>query len=388
MHLSRAAVLEKFGDPLRLCEFPLPRQIEPGAALVRIEMAGICGTDVHIWKGELPVQLPIILGHETVGRLVEVGQGLTHDWRREPLQLGDRVTWTSAISCGRCFYCAKKKQPTRCPERRAYGIGYPADQAPHLWGGYAQYHYLRPGTNLFKLPDDLSTESVIGAGCALVTAIHGMERICVERASPQPAQPSALPRLPDLWRDHIVIQGAGPVGLSCAAISKNAGAENIIMIGGPAARLALAKQFGVNHTIDIADVPVPAERIEQVRQLTGGYGADVVVECVGAPAVVSEGIEMCRDGAKYLILGHYCNAGTAELNPHLITRKQLQFFGSWSSEPRHMHSAISFIRSQSPAFPFSSIVSHRFPLEQATEALAATARWAAAKSVIVPTVQP
>jgi L-iditol 2-dehydrogenase len=100
-----------------------------------------------------------------------------------------------------------------------------------------------------------------------------------------------------------------------------------------------------------------------------------------------EGMEMCRDGGKYLVLGHYCDAGTVAFNPHVITRKQLQVYGSWSSEPRHLKAAIEFLRRTREQFPFESMVSHRFSLEHANEALAMTARWQSAKSVIVPTRQ-
>ena len=176
MQVAKAAVLEEFNARLSVREFPLPETMEPGAALVRTVMAGICGTDVHLWRGEMRITLPVILGHETVGRIVQRGDGLERDWSGQPLNLGDRITWNSAISCGQCYYCAQKRQPTRCPERRAYGIGYRCDQAPHFLGGYAEFHYLRPRTTVFKIPDDVPTESVIGAGCALITAIHGVER--------------------------------------------------------------------------------------------------------------------------------------------------------------------------------------------------------------------
>ena len=112
--------------------------------------------------------------------------------------------------------------------------------------------------------------------------------------------------------------------------------------------------------------------------------ADVVLECVGAPPAVVEGMEMCRDGGKYLILGHYCDAGPVLWNPHVITRKQLQVSGSWSSEPRHLAAAINFLRANPERFPFAQMVSHRFTLGQANEALQTTARWEALKSVIVP----
>ncbi|HYV33111.1 MAG TPA: zinc-binding dehydrogenase, partial [Candidatus Binatia bacterium] len=148
--------------------------------------------------------------------------------------------------------------------------------------------------------------------------------------------------------------------------------------------LDMARRFGADQTISLEEVKTPADRIAEVRRLTGGYGSDAVLECVGAPAAVLEGMEMCRDGGKYLVLGHYCDSGTVSFNPHLITRKQLEVFGSWSSEPRHLKAALDFLRATPKLFPFAEMVSHRFALEQVNEALATTASWASAKSVLVP----
>jgi threonine dehydrogenase-like Zn-dependent dehydrogenase len=366
MQKAKAAVLEEFNARLWVRDFPLPESLEPGAALVRTVMAGICGTDVHLWRGELPITLPIVLGHETVGRIVQLGDGLERDWTGQPLSIGDRITWNSATSCGRCYYCTVKRQPTRCPERRAYGIGYRCDQPPHFLGGYAEFHYLKPGSTLFKIPEDLPTEAVVGAGCALITAIHGVERTGIA------------------WQDNVVVQGAGPVGIAALAVAKSAGAAQVTVVGGPKNRLELAKQFGADHMLDVQDLREPPDRVAAVRELTEGHGADVVLECVGTPGAVAEGLEMCRDGGKYLVLGHYCDGGPVPLNPHVITRKQLQIFGSWSSEPRHLKSALGFLRERPQEFPFASMVTRRFALEEANEALLTTARWESAKSVIVP----
>jgi threonine dehydrogenase-like Zn-dependent dehydrogenase len=365
MPTAKAVVMTEFQQPLELREYPLPEKIEPGAALVKIKMAGICGTDVHLWKGQLPIPRPLILGHETVGIIEQLGDGLETDWSGQPLREGDRVTWSAGMLCGHCHQCAVIAQPTRCANRSAYGITFNSDEAPHLSGGYAEYIYLRPDTAIFKLAD-VSAEAVIGAGCALVTAIHGLERMGLE------------------WGDSVVIQGSGPVGLSALAIAKSSGAANVIVIGGPAPRLELARTFGADHVIDIEEIADSATRLERVRSLTNGLGADAVIECVGAPAVVPEGFEMCREGGKYLVLGHYGDAGATPINPHVITRKQLTIYGSWASEPRHMAAAIKFLGSQGERFPFHQLVSHRFPLDRAFEALQTTAQWASSKSVIVP----
>jgi threonine dehydrogenase-like Zn-dependent dehydrogenase len=354
-----------FLQPLELWEYAVPEEIEPKAALVKIEMAGICGTDVHLWKGQLPIPRPIILGHETIGVIEKLGEDFETDWTGAPLAEGDRITWSAGRLCGACHHCTVLRQPTRCQNRSAYGISFSSDDAPHFSGGYAEYIYLRPGSAVFKLRD-VSAEAVIGAGCALVTAIHGLERMKIS------------------WGESVVIQGSGPVGLAALAVAKSSGASLIIVIGGPAQRLEMAQIFGADHTINIEELTEPAERLAHVKQLTGGYGADAVIECVGAPSVVTEGFEMCRDGGKYLVLGHYGDAGAALINPHVITRKQLTVYGSWASEPRHMAMAIEFLRKQGEPFPFDQLITHRFPLEQAFEALQMTEKWASGKSVIVP----
>ncbi|MEY2409629.1 MAG: hypothetical protein QOF48_2299 [Verrucomicrobiota bacterium] len=366
---AKACVLHQFNAPLELREYSIPSRPEPGAVLVRTEMAGICGTDVHLWKGELAIGLPVILGHETVGRIQQLGEGVETDWTGQALGVGDRVTWNPSAACGTCYYCAEKRLPTRCISRRAYGIGYRCDTPPHFLGGYAEFHYLRPRTTIFKLPDDLPTESIIGAGCALNTAIHGVERTGIS------------------WRDSVVVQGAGPVGIAALAVAKSAGASQVIVLGAPRHRLDMARRFGADHVIDIDEAPTAADRIEAVRRLTGGNGADAVLECVGSPAAVVEGMEMCRDGGKYLVLGHYCDAGPISWNPHVVTRKQLTVIGSWSSEPRHLQTAIGFLRDHREQFPFAEMVSHRFPLEAVNDALATTAAWKSAKSVLVPSLE-
>ena len=358
-------MLEAFGQPLAMREFPLSGVLEPGAARARVSIAGICGTDVHLWRGELPIPLPVILGHETAGVLEELGPGLEKDWRGEPLRPGDRITWASSISCGQCFYCRVKAQPTRCLSRKAYGISYNADEAPHLRGGYAEQILLRPGTAIFRLPDDLPEDAVVGAGCALTTAIHGLERAPVG------------------WRDIVVVQGTGPVGLAAIAVAKSAGASRIIAVGGPQHRLQLAREFGANVLIDIGQAASPEDRRKLVLGETGGFGADLVVECVGRPEAVNEGLEFCRDGAQFLVLGQYGNAGNISFNPHTVTRKQLRMIGSWGFEPRHVSRALEMLADGWKDL-FSTAISHRFRLEEANAALENVRGWQGGKTVIEP----
>ena len=365
MSFSRAAVLTAYRQPLELRDFPLPA-VAAGEVLVRVEMAGICGTDVHLCDGELNIPLPVILGHETVGKIEGLGDGLKQDWRGGDLTIGDRITWASSIVCGECYYCRLKRQPTRCLFRKAYGISYCADEAPHLRGGYAQYVLLRAGTSIFRVPDAVSTESVVGAGCALTTVLHGVEHTTIELG------------------DTVVVQGAGPVGLAAVAVAIASGAAKVIVIGAPQRRLELARHFGAHTAISVEEVPDAAERRKLVLAETGPYGADVILECVGRPSAVPEGWELCRDGGKCLVLGQYANAGDIAINPHMITRKQLQISGSWGFEPRHVDRALHLLEIPHWQERFAAEVTHRFPLEQASEALETARRQVAGKTVIVP----
>ena len=156
---AKASVLEQFNAPLRCTEFPLPDKLETGAALVRTEMAGICGTDVHLWKGQLPISLPIILGHETVGCIEQLAEGIERDWTGHPLKIGDRVTWTSTTSCGECYYCKVKRQPTRCPERRWFAPRWPASAARTFTSGKGNSQF-RCRLSLGTRPSAVSSDSV------------------------------------------------------------------------------------------------------------------------------------------------------------------------------------------------------------------------------------
>ncbi len=366
----RAAVLNGFEQPLLLETFPEPGQLAPGEVLVSVDIAGICGTDVHLWLGQLRIPLPNILGHETAGRIERMGSEPLLDWRGTPLQVGDRVTWASSISCGECYYCRMKKQPTRCLTRKAYGISYCSSDAPHLRGGYAEKILLRAGTAIFRIPDSVSSESLIGAGCALTTAIHASERAPLE------------------WGDTVIVQGTGPVGLAAVVVAKAAGASKIVAIGGPKHRLDLALGFGASAVIDIAELPTAEARQQAALEVVGPHGADQVIECVGHPDAVNEGIVLCRDGGQFVVLGQYADAGNIPFNPHTITRKQLRVIGSWGFEPRHVDRAIRLLENE-PGLraKFEAGITHKFPLGQAAEALDTARRWAGGKTVILPNAE-
>src|SRR5262245_23971681 len=135
----RCAVMSAFNAPISVREYPVPDALGPGEMLLKVELAGMCGTDVHLHHGQLNVPCPLILGHETTGLIAGMGSSDTKDWLGRPLSVGDRVSFTVGRPCGTCRYCRVYRLPSRCVNRRAYGVNVSCEKPPHLMGGYGQY---------------------------------------------------------------------------------------------------------------------------------------------------------------------------------------------------------------------------------------------------------
>lgn len=361
---SKVAMLHEIRPPqtrpFQIEEVEVPPLVD-GAILVRMRLAGICGTDVHILHGKVKVQPPAILGHENVGEVVAIGgdQPL-RDITGAPIEIGQLITWLPK-SCMRCYNCTILGDQAKCENRLGYGGWVPAWKHPYLVGGFAEYAWLLPDSDVVIIPPDVPPEAVV-LGDALRIMVHGFERIGGIN-----------------YGDNVVVQGSGAVGLMGLLLARDAGANRVIVIGAPEGRLALAREFGADLTLDITTT-TPAERIAQVQALTGGRGADVVLECAGVPVAVAEGLELVRIDGRYLIAGHYGDAGTVPLNPHIINKKQITITGAWSAANRHFLRGLTLMRK----IPIDKLVTHRYALEEANEALIATERQETLKAVIVP----
>jgi threonine dehydrogenase-like Zn-dependent dehydrogenase len=324
-------------------------------------MAGICGTDVHQQKGELTIKspLPNIQGHETIGRIVELGEGRVKDAAGEEIKVGDRIMWAHA-DCGECYWCNIARDPVLCARRSGYGWAPPVA----LRGGFAEYEYITPTTNVVKVPDELTEEEAVGVGCAFRSVIAGYDRFGKV----------------GLMEDF-VIQGCGPIGLYATVVARESGARKIIVVGAPANRLELAKKWGADHVINIDEHKDPEERRQMILSLTSGRGPENVVEASGVPSVVAEGLEMIMKGGKYLILGQTTAAST----PIIVSRineKGLTLIGSVSAHIVHFYRALQFIKTHRDKYPFAEIVSGKYQLEDVNDALANMASGKEIKSVI------
>lgn len=349
MATVKTVVMSAPGSPLEVRQMPAPR-LEPGAMLLDTLFAEVCGTDVHLHHGRLSgVPYPIIPGHVSVGRLSEIaGRVLDIDGR--PFAEGDLVTFLDvAETCGSCYYCLVAKASTRCPSRKVYGITYSADDG--LLGGWSERVHLRAGVKVLRLPDGLDAETFIGGGCGAPTAFHGVQRAGIR------------------LNDTVLVQGCGPVGLSAVAFARISGAGKIIVLGAPDDRLALAREMGADTTFSITG-STDSERQQRVRDLTGGRGADVVIEATGNPAAVPEGMMLARDNGVYVILGQYTDCGDVAINPHaMINRKHLDIRGCWGSDFSHFHGAIQTMTRHHHQFPWRKLAQWQYPLERADKAL-------------------
>jgi len=350
-----AVEIREFREP------DLPR----GSAMLRTSFAEVCGTDVHLWHGRLSgVPYPIIPGHVTTGVLDRVRGEVTDSAGRE-LREGDRAAFFDVHrTCGRCLACTVDRTPTRCPSRRVYGITDSA--ADGLFGGWAQKVYLEPGVIIARLPDAVSFEAFIGGGCGLQTAVHIIERSRLALG------------------DTVVVQGAGAVGLSAAALARVSGAGLVIVIGAPASRLELARKMGADEVVDL-DRTTAGERLTLVRDRTRGRGADVVIEAAGSPRAFEEGLELVRDGGACVIAGHYTNAGDSTVNAHRhINRKHLDIRGCWGSEVRHFLAALAALERHGGEVPWQLIGSTPYALAEINDALAAAEAMTVTKALVDP----
>lgn len=348
---GRVAVFFGPDKPIQIREYPVP-ELEPGAVLVQITMAGICGSDLHTWRGDRATPNPyadagFAPGHEMTGRVYRLGKEVTTDSLGRSLKEGDRVVYLYFYPCGRCYTCLRGEL-NACLNRNRFSRT--PGQFPYFTGAYADYYYLRPGGYIFQAPDSLPDEVLASVNCALCQVVHGLEQVGVE------------------FGDSIVMQGAGGLGSQATGVAREMGAHRIIVIDGVPARLQLARGFGADDVVDLREYPTPEGRIQRVRELTGGRGADVVCDFVGFPAVIPEGIAMLRPGGRYLEVGNISPGNTFTLDPTELVFNNKQIVGLLQYPPSTMPKALDFLERNLSRYPFHQVISHRFPLEQINEA--------------------
>jgi threonine dehydrogenase-like Zn-dependent dehydrogenase len=352
---GRAVVYQGHREPpdvFRIQEYPVPEP-RPGGLLIEMTLANICGSDMHTYRGEGAARhatRPRHQGHEGTGRVAALGEGVTADSNGVPLSVGDRVIFGHFYYCGRCRACVAGREWC-CPTRRDH-MAASSDEWPHFRGTFGDYHYLFPGHTVFKTQDELSDELVAGVNCAM-TQVYGGLDIAQQGIG-----------------EYVVIQGAGGLGLYAAAIARERGAGKIIMIDGVQERLDLAAEFGADELVDMRELPSPEQRIRRVKELTDGWGGEVVVEVVGYPAVVEEGLKMVGSGGRYVEIG--CRAPHLGYTayPEQWVTGNVTIFGNNNWARRHLRGAIDLLQRTRDRYPYHKLVSHKFPVDRVNEAFA------------------
>lgn len=359
-----AAVMAAPLQRVELREFPEPA-IAPGGMLLRTVYSEVCGTDVHLWHGRLfGVPYPIIPGHVSVGMVDKIrGEVVGGDGHR--FREGDRAVFYDVHrTCGRCHACVVAGTPTKCIARKVYGITDAA--ADGLFGGWSEAIYLEPGVVSARLPARVSAEDYIGGGCGLITAVHAIDRAAIRLA------------------DTVLVQGTGAVGLSMVALARLSGASTIVAIGAPADRLDLARRMGADLVLDVSATSAE-ERAARIRQATSGRGLDVGIEASGSPRAVEEGLDLLRDGGRYVIAGHYTDAGPSTINAHQqINRKHAEVRGCWGSEAGHFLRGLVLLERHAERIPWREIGARIYPLDRVNEALADAQAMRLPKALVAP----
>lgn len=360
---TRAAVQHRHNAPLTLETLPLPAVIEPGAALVRITCATLCGTDAEIWSGRMsfPDMLPIVPGHEMVGQIIAAGAGCV-DALGVPLAVGDRIGWSES-TCGHCHGCTILREPVAC-ENRGYGFLQRADRPPFATGGLSEYVYVTPGAAKLKLPADVPDPWASMAGCAAKTVLRAIDRAGAIRPG-----------------SAVVVQGAGALGLFATAALRIAGAGLVVTIGAPQERLALARVFGADLALDIRQGFAPAHA--QVMEATGGLGAEVVFDFAGARGVGMQALAMAGQRGRVVIVGS-TSPDPSDIGLGEVMRKEISVIGSLNGDIADYARAIGFFRAFRDRMPWDRLFAPPVGLSGASAALEALHRQEIVKPVIDP----
>jgi threonine dehydrogenase-like Zn-dependent dehydrogenase len=346
MAKTTRAIVQTGTRQLELRELPIP-DIDDDSGLLRLEACGICGSDVEQYTGTIPVRMPLIPGHEPLGIIDKIGARAAKRWRVEE---GDRVAVEAPIPCGYCRAClAGRYQLCRGRGSGLFGHGYvPLSQPPGIWGGYAEYMYLDPHSILHKVRKDIPANIAV-----MFNPLGAGFRWAVELPKTGPG-------------DTVLILGPGQRGLASVVAARAAGADTIIVTGlaRDAHKLRIARELGADHVVDVE----AEDARSRVRELTGGRGADVVIEVSSyASEPIAESLYYVASGGRIVLAGVKGFKSVPDFISDLIVVKEATILGAFGVTSRGYEAAIRLI--ESGRVPVEKMHTHDFPLEQADLAI-------------------
>ncbi len=322
--------------------------IDDDSALLRLEACGICGSDYEQFEDLLRTPLPVVPGHEPLGVIAKIGDRAAQRWG---VDVGDRVAVETMLSCRHCDPCLGGSYHL-CDNRKIYSY-IPLSEWPALWGGYAQYMYLHPNSVVHKVDASLPPELAV-----MFNPLGAGFRWAVEMPRTQPG-------------DTVVVLGPGQRGLASVVACREVGAGNIIVTGlaADANKLAIARAFGADHTIDVDN----EDAVARVKALTGGRGADVVIDVSAyATRPITDALKMVRSGGRVVFAGMKGFKTIENFISDYIVTKEINVMGAMGVTSTGYRAAIRLI--EAGKVDLMQMHTHNFALSEAELAIKTLAR--------------
>lgn len=331
-------------------------RLAPGDALVQVELATVCGSDIETVRGHREAATPLVLGHEQVGRVVALGRGGAKTTDGKRVALGERVVWSAAVPCGRCARC-RRGVPQQCVSLQKYGH----ERMRRGWelsGGFATHAHLLNGTPLVAVPEDVPAAVLAPASCATATVAAALE---------------AAAAIVPLHGALVAITGAGMLGLTAAAMATEAGAKVVVSDPVPERRDA-ALLFGAVAVADAHAAPDARSGLPHALAKAGGRASApaIALELSGAEPAVRSLLSAVDIGGVLVLAGSVSPGPELPVGPDLFVRHLLTIRGVHNYAPRHLEQAVRFLAAAGTKYPFAQQVGAVFPLAEVDAALACT----------------
>jgi putative phosphonate catabolism associated alcohol dehydrogenase len=329
-------------------------RLAPGDALVEVELATVCGSDVETVRGHHPASTPLVLGHEQVGRVIALGRGGAKTTDGKRVALGERVVWSAAVPCGRCARC-RRGVPQQCVSLQKYGH----ERMRRGWelsGGFATHTHILDGTPLVQVPEHLPAEVLAPASCPTATVAAALE---------------AAAAIVPLDGALVVIAGAGMLGLTAAAMATQAGAK--VVVSDPVAeRRDTALLFGAVAVADPTAAPGSRSGLPHALTKAGGRASApaIALEFSGTESAVRSLLAVVDVGGVLVLAGSVSPGPELPVVPDVLVRHLLTIRGVHNYAPRHLEEAVRFLADAGAAYPFAQLVGAVFPLAEVDAALA------------------
>jgi putative phosphonate catabolism associated alcohol dehydrogenase len=350
---ARYARWDGVGRPITVVTTSAATDPGPGRVLVAIDLATICGSDLHTVHGRRNAPYPGILGHEQVGHVVAIGSGARpHYPSGAEVAIGDRVVWSITASCGRCRNCVWGLEQ-KCLHLKKYGHE-ALDNAWPLNGGFASHCVLLPGTTIVEVPDSVPDTVAAPASCATATVAAVLDAAELDR-----------------HRDptRILITGAGMLGITAAAMADALGAWVAVCDPDPA-RQETAYSFGADLVVGDAEEVPPV---------------DVALELSGSPVAVEACIACLDVGGRAVLAGSVAASQPISIDPEHLVRNLMTITGVHNYRPQHLRTAVDFLVAHHDRYPFAELVAAAADLDHLDDALRRAAGSQSLRQSVCPT---